>query len=535
MVFVPFSREHGFSGRSNLPYFSAGACPSMWTVEDAGSTHRADLLETTLSGFHIPDRVKGMEEGVSSEHGFSSSLSVSSDGNFLSEFLMAIGDGARIHKRSNEDIDPSLSTDLLETALSGVFPSKNKGVDRLVFPSLGRGFVVGSPVFSSGSGLCSAPAIASSDPGGSILLVVELPKSWVPIMIIHLSLVKNPVFIGSVIPAQVSRIEMARSEEPDLGFSVIMSSGHDLKGEATADLKIDNAIVVDAVSGAANVVGCCTVSVLGSSGLIQMSVGFGLESMLGLPMIPLDDIDRPLYVRAFTVADAIDNVNSMKVDTRSAAIAEGSPKMGSVHAGIARRVVSGQARNVVTKGATVGLSINGPVCASLADPGIVITGVAGKKVDPRSDSRSSYPVGSALTSSKSSSLDLGGDDTIDAVVADSGVSGIAFNADAIIDAAGAGVGTFRQEGRCARVGSGAVCLVWVRCIPIGVRFLPHLALQVQWSKGIPGGFFPCSIWINLGHFGGRLAFCNQIIAVFFIRHADWTDRFGRFSSPSGVI
>ena len=56
MVSVPFSREHGFLGRSNLPYFCAGACSSMWTVEDVGSTHRADMLETALSGFHIPDR-----------------------------------------------------------------------------------------------------------------------------------------------------------------------------------------------------------------------------------------------------------------------------------------------------------------------------------------------------------------------------------------------------------------------------------------------------------------------------------------------
>ena len=56
VVSVPFSREHGFSGRSNMPYFCAGACSSMWTVEDVGSTHRADLLETALSGFHIPDR-----------------------------------------------------------------------------------------------------------------------------------------------------------------------------------------------------------------------------------------------------------------------------------------------------------------------------------------------------------------------------------------------------------------------------------------------------------------------------------------------
>ena len=33
MVFVPFSSEHGFSGRSNLLYFCAGACSS-----DAGAS-----------------------------------------------------------------------------------------------------------------------------------------------------------------------------------------------------------------------------------------------------------------------------------------------------------------------------------------------------------------------------------------------------------------------------------------------------------------------------------------------------------------
>ena len=122
----------------------------------------------------------------------------------------------------------------------------------------------------------------------------------------------------------------------------------------------------------------------------------------------------------------IDIVNGKKLDTRSAEIAEGSPKMGSVRAGIAR---SG-----VAKCATVGLSRKGPVCSSPVDPGIVITGVingvAGKQVDPRSERRSSVPVGTAPTSSKSyrfdcgdrpisKSLDIGGDDTIDAVVTDS--------------------------------------------------------------------------------------------------------------------
>ena len=168
---------------------------------------------------------------------------------------MAIEDGARIPKGSNEDIDPSLSADLLETDPSGMFPSRNKGVERLVFPSLGREFVVGPLAFLSGSSLYSAPAIASSDPRGSILLIVELPKSWVPIMIIHLSSVKNPVFTGSVIPTQVSRIAMAKSGESDLGFSVLMSSGRDLKDESTADVanvagktNIVDDVVTDAVN-----------------------------------------------------------------------------------------------------------------------------------------------------------------------------------------------------------------------------------------------------------------------------------------------
>ena len=42
MVSVPFSREHVFSGMSNLPDICNGACSPMWTVEDVGSTHSVD-------------------------------------------------------------------------------------------------------------------------------------------------------------------------------------------------------------------------------------------------------------------------------------------------------------------------------------------------------------------------------------------------------------------------------------------------------------------------------------------------------------
>ena len=120
-----------------------------------------------------------------------------------------------------------------------------------------------------------------------------------------------------------------------------------------------------------------------------------------------------------------------------------------------------------------------------------------------------YLVGSAPARSKSdrfdssvrlisNSRDIGGDD--DAVVDESGISDIVLVTGAIIDAACLGVGEFRQEGRWACVGSWAVRLVWVRCTPIGISFLPQLAYQVQWSKGIHDGLCPCSIWIILGHY-----------------------------------
>ena len=123
--------------------------------------------------------------------------------------------------------------------------------------------------------------------------------------------------------------------------------------------------------------------------------------------------------------------------------------------------------------ADVAGSTKGPVCASLADLGKVVTGDAGKI--PRS-----------VRIYLSHSRDLGGDDTIGAV---------AFAASAIIDAAGVGVGMIRLIERCARVfRSWDVCLVWVICIPIAFS-----AGKDFWS-------FPLSSWVEaasvLGEFAG---------------------------------
>ena len=65
-VSAPLSREHGFSsGGSSLPDICDGMCSPKWTVEDVGSTHRADLLKTALLGL-CPGRFQGEGWWVSS-------------------------------------------------------------------------------------------------------------------------------------------------------------------------------------------------------------------------------------------------------------------------------------------------------------------------------------------------------------------------------------------------------------------------------------------------------------------------------------
>ena len=120
VISVPFSREHSFYGKINLP----------------------------------------------DSHGFSGSFSVSSDGSYLPEVRMAIGAGAWIHKWSNNDIESFLRAELLETDLSGVFPIRYMGEGRLVLPILGYAFVeLVLPTIRTDM-VCTALTRARSNPGG---------------------------------------------------------------------------------------------------------------------------------------------------------------------------------------------------------------------------------------------------------------------------------------------------------------------------------------------------------------------------------
>ena len=57
---------HGSSGGGNLPDIFDGVCSYKWTTEDVGSTHRADLLETSQSCFCVQDDLKVKVDGFPS-------------------------------------------------------------------------------------------------------------------------------------------------------------------------------------------------------------------------------------------------------------------------------------------------------------------------------------------------------------------------------------------------------------------------------------------------------------------------------------
>ena len=126
VISVPFSREQGFYGKANL-------------------------LES---------------------HGFSSSFYVSSGGSYLPEVRMAIGARAWIHKWSNEDFESVLSTDLLETDLSGVLPSRSMGEP--VLPILGCAFVALVLPMIRADLVVRARARVVSNPGGYFSWVTDL-------------------------------------------------------------------------------------------------------------------------------------------------------------------------------------------------------------------------------------------------------------------------------------------------------------------------------------------------------------------------
>ena len=506
VVFVPFSREHGFSGRSNLPYFSAGACPSMWTAEDTGSTHRADLLETTLSGFHIPDRA-------------------SADPGWLVFIVWLVGPG---HGQSRVELGTGLTTRVR-------FGSLKRG-DRRCIPKKDPVCASSLDAESVDEGLSKSAKSKSADEGLSRFVLQKGDAR------------------GGFCPSDARGSKIGN----DTDDSILVTA-------ANADFGVSDAnVAYTADSGAVSPdrarlpLPWPTKGAMGS--FLSSDAGGNYLLVFEKPKSWVPDPGCHSVLTPIIGGQVLGSHDNVKASVIDASRMEGGPVFGfgekpSLIA-VTGRPKKGSTRDLITVAgsddADVAGSIKGTDCASLADPCNGVTGGAGKKIDTRSDRRSAYPVGSAPTRSKSdrfdsserlisNSRDLGGDDTIDAVVADSGISDIACDAGAIIDAAGFGVGTFRQEGRCACMGSWAVCLVWVRCIPIGVRFLPQLAYQVQWSTGIHGGFFPCSIWINLVHYDYEpirkwlMCWFGPLVDWITIKHADWNDHFGRVSSPSGVI
>ena len=122
------------------------------------------------------------------------------------------------------------------------------------------------------------------------------PSSMVPVT-------KEQVrFYGSNLPKRDDRISQ-KGVSPSLPKKGDADAGSRHSG--ARDLKIDNVTDVATVNAVSNVVDGDTVSVLESLLLERLYVVFGMKSKLGLPMIPLDGIDRSSSVRAFTVAYAI--------------------------------------------------------------------------------------------------------------------------------------------------------------------------------------------------------------------------------------
>ena len=167
----------GSSGGSYLPEFrleiGAGARIFKRSNEANDPTHSPDLVDTAL----LSEVPKGEGWHVSSEHGLSCSLSVSSSRRYLPEYRLEVGARARCYKWLNDAIDSTNRADLMEITLSGAFPTRSKGEDWPVF-YLGRGLAL--PPFQVALGFVSCPTRAISDLGASILLVFDIPISWVP-------------------------------------------------------------------------------------------------------------------------------------------------------------------------------------------------------------------------------------------------------------------------------------------------------------------------------------------------------------------
>ena len=173
----PSLSRNGFSLSSELGFSSS------WSVSVSVSV-------SFFGGSNFPDDIHLTS--------FSSVISVSSTwkhvsygGSYLPELQESIGDGAWSHKQADEATDSTHSVDLLETAPSGMVPSRSK-VGLPVPSSLGRGLVgAGFPTSPHEFGHCSTSRSCELRSKCELFAGYRDAQIWVP----------DPVFKSLPTPA----------------------------------------------------------------------------------------------------------------------------------------------------------------------------------------------------------------------------------------------------------------------------------------------------------------------------------------------
>ena len=289
VVSFPFARENGFSGRSNLPYFCAGVCSSMWKVEDVGSTHRADLLDIALSGLcPSQSKVIGYVFIVwSVGHGHGRSCVGLGTGMTTRVRYGSLERGVRkcIPKKgpvcaSFADTE-SVDDDCAGKARCAKCKSADAGVLRK--GSLRSLIADAEPVGAGVAGKGTNPDFYLASRLDAIT-GFDLP---------NLADAFASISLGCATPSTIPSRSEVGSRSSHIRVSPSFPSGR-------RDLKIGNGTDVSAVIVFGNVVDGGAYSVLGSMPLPTSSDYFGMKMKQGLHMIPLDG-----FGRSFTVADAI--------------------------------------------------------------------------------------------------------------------------------------------------------------------------------------------------------------------------------------
>ena len=195
----------------------------------------------------------------------------------------------------------------------------------------------------------------------------------------------------------------------------------------------------------------------------------------------------------------VSSFGSMNLDLRSVGYGvkqssidvNGRPKMGSTRDLI---VVAG------SDDADVAGSIKDQVCASLGHPGNVVTGVAGKIEDTRSDCRSSFPMGSAPTRSKSVRFSLRVEDRSDTGLAKNSskrVSSVvifreggslAYSAIAVLQVSAMGAKPFRKRVLRNNPSVRACCGRWLVEMFLHFSRTELVSAALALARSDPGGF-----------------------------------------------